>query len=335
MVYILKIDNTIFIILIFNNWFLITMGIKNLMKVKVKNAKSDYNDQTIADIGRSLDLKELADDRVCIDTSYIIYSSILAMQHVAALTDEDGRTTSHILTILNKVLNMKKQKLSQVWIFDSPKVNPLKRNELANRDKKRDASSNEKVQFKMTGEHVTDVQDLLKYLGILYIVAPDGIEAEQYGALLTMGESSERYCKYMISGDTDVLLFGGNLLKPVPRGGGFVAFEVNDILEEMEITRDQFVKMGLALGSDFAQKTPGLGPSSVHTKARYNKIPLTDEQKIAYDYFMQDVEMTEAHMVESTYDREALLDFLVGRGFNRERYEKRIDAAFKPKKAKK
>jgi len=304
------------------------------MKVKIKNAKSDYNEQTIADMGRSIELKELSDDRVCIDTSYIIYSSILAMQYVAALTDEDGRTTSHILTILNKVLNMKKEKLSQVWVFDSPKVNPLKRNELNTRAQKRDASTNEKVQFKMTGEHVKDIQDLLKYLGILYIVAPDGIEAEQYGALLTIGESSQRYCKYMISGDTDVLMFGGNLLKPLPRGGGFVAFELNDILDEMEITREQFVTMGIALGSDFALKTPGFGPATIHTKARYNKIKLTDEQKKAYDYFMLDVEMTEAHMVENNYDREGLLDFLVARGFNRERYEKRIDAAFKPKKSK-
>jgi len=316
------------------------MGIKNLMKVKIKNAKSDYNDQTIGDTGRVIDLKDLEGERVGIDTSYTIYSSILAMQHVTSLTDGAGKTTTHILTILNKVLSMKKLGVSQVWIFDSPKVNPLKINELAVRSKKRSASSNEKVQFKMTSEHVNDVKELLTHLGILYIVAPDGIEAEQYGAMLTIGEPSERYCKYMISGDTDVLLFGGNMLKPVSKNAkgkaSFTAFELEDILKEMELTRDQFVQMGLALGSDFAPKTPNMGPSSVHVKARYNKIVLTDEQETAYKYFMQPVEMAEAQLVENTYDREALLEFLVSRGFDKDRYIKRLDAAFAPpKKAKK
>jgi hypothetical protein len=315
-----------------NNTYIL-MGIKNLLKVKVKNAKSDYGDQTIGDMGRIVELRSLVGERVCVDTSYIIYSSILAMQFVSSLTDSEGRTTSHILTILNKVLQMKLLGVNQVWIFDSPKVNPLKKAELADRAKKRAASTNEKVKFKMTSEHVADIQKLLGLMGVLYIVAPDGIEAEQYGALLTIGEPSERYCKYMISGDTDVLLFGGNLLRPVSKKSSsdgkaaYIAFEVEDILREMDLDRDRFVKMGLALGSDFAEKTPGLGPANVHTKARYNKIPLTPEQELAYDYFMQPVEMSEAHLVENTYDREGLLTFLAERGFNRSKYEARLDKA--------
>lgn len=307
------------------------MGIKNFLKVKVKNVKSEYNGQTIGEMGRVVQLKDLTSERVAIDTSYTIYSSILAMQFVTSLTDAQGRPTSHILTIFNKVLQMKKLGINQVWIFDSPEYNPLKGNELEKRNKKREASTNDKVLFKMTGEHVKDIQTLLRLMGVLYIVAPAGIEAEQYGAILTIGEPSERYCKYMISGDIDVLLFGGNLLRPVSKKSsadgkaGYIAFELNDILEELDMTREQVVKMGIALGSDFAEKTPGLGPANVHIKAKYNKIILTPEQELAYNYFIQPVEMSEAHLVENTYDREGLLTFLAERGFNRSKYEEKLE----------
>ncbi len=313
------------------------MGITNLFKVKNQNTKSTYYGQTIGDLGRVVELKELKGDRVGLDTSYIIYSAILAMQFVSSLTDSQGRPTSHILTILNKVMQMKTLGVNQVWIFDSPKVNPLKLNELAERSKKRAASTNEKVQFKMTSEHIEDIKTLFRHMGVLYIIAPDGIEAEQYGAMLTIGQPSERFCKYIISGDTDVLLFGGNLLRPVAKKAnkdgksGYIAFEIADVLTELNITREKFVTMGLALGSDFADKTAGAGPSNVHTKIKTNKIVLTPEQEAAYNYFMQPVEMSEAHLVENTYDKEALLAFLVERGFKRERYEEKLDKIYNVK----
>lgn len=311
------------------------MGIKQLMKVKNKNAKSNYEGQTLGEMGTKICFKDLEGERVGIDASFVIYESILAMQFVSSLTDADGKPTSHILTAFNKILKMKKTGMHQVWLFDSPKSNPLKANELKKRSQKREDSTNEKVQFQMSGEHVHDLQELLKHMGILYIVAPDGIEAEQYGAMLTMGDETERYCRYIISGDTDVLLFGGNLLKPISKRskastieGDFMGYDLPMLLENFDLTRDKFVKMGLALGSDFAEKTPTLGPANVHVKARHNKIILTPEQEAAYNYFMQPVEMNEAHLVENEYNRENLLTFLESRGFKRERYEKRLDAAY-------
>jgi len=311
------------------------MGITQLMKVKNKNAKSDREGQTIGEMGTKICFKDLEGERVGIDASFVIYESILAMKFVSSLTDADGKTTSHILTAFNKILKMKKMGIHQVWIFDSPTFNPLKANELEKRSKKREDSKNEKVQFQMSGEHVHDLQELLKHMGILYIVAPDGIEAEQYGAMLTMGDEAERYCRYMISGDTDVLMFGGNMLKPISKRsktstteGDFMAYELPMLLDELDLTREKFVKMGLALGSDFAEKTPALGPANVHTKARLNKIILTTEQEAAYNYFMQPVEMSEAHLVENEYNRENLLVFLQSRGFKTERYEKRLDDTY-------
>lgn len=312
------------------------MGVTDLMKVKIVNAQSEYNNKTIGDIGIIIDLKSLKGERVCFDVSNIIYSSILAMKFVTSLTDGEGKPTSHILTIMNKVLMTKKLGVRQVWIFDSPECNKLKVAELVKRDAKRAKSKNDKVLFKMTGEQVDDIKTLLSHMGIMYIVAPPGIEAEQYGAMLTMGSPEERFCKYMISGDTDVLAFGGNVLRPpskksgekAPKPGTFVAYENDDVLREMNMSREDFVTMCVALGTDFSEKTPRVGPATIHKKILENDIELTEEQQTVYEYFMNPVELQEAHLVENQYNKEALRAFLELKGFNFERYEKRIDQAY-------
>lgn len=312
------------------------MGVTDLMKVKITNPKSEYDGQTIADMGVLIDLKSLKGERVCFDVSNIIYASILAMKFVTALTDAEGKPTSHILTIMNKVLMAKKLGVRQVWIFDSPEGNPLKTAELAKRDAKRAKSKNDKVLFKMTGEQVEDVKTLLTHMGVMYIIAPPGIEAEQYGAMLTMGSPEERFCRYMISGDTDVLAFGGNVLRPptkksgekAPKTGTFISYEIEDVLREMDMTREEFVTMCVALGTDFSEKTARVGPGTIHKKIRDSDIDLTDEQQKVFDYFMNPVELQEAHLVENQYDKEALKAFLELKGFNFERYEKRIDQAY-------
>jgi flap endonuclease-1 len=312
------------------------MGVTDLMKVKIVNPQSEYDGQTIADMGILVDLKSLKGERVCFDVSNIIYASILAMKFVTSLTDAEGKPTSHILTIMNKILMAKKLGVRQVWIFDSPEGNPLKTAELAKRAAKRAKSKNDKVLFKMTGEQVLDIKTLLTHMGIMYIVAPQGIEAEQYGAMLTMGEPGERFCKYMISGDTDVLAFGGNVLRPpakksgekAPKTGTYVSYENDNILQEMNMTREEFVTMCVALGTDFSEKTARVGPVTIHKKVQDGEINLTPEQQVVYDYFMNPVELQEAHLVENQYNKEALKAFLEIKGFNFERYEKRIDQAY-------
>lgn len=312
------------------------MGVTDLMKVKIINSKSDYNGQTIADIGVTIDLKSLKGERVAFDVSNIIYAAILAMKFVTSLTDADGKPTSHILTIMNKVLMAKKLGVKQVWIFDSPHGNPLKTAELAKREAKRAKSKNEKVLFKMTSEQVEDIQTLLKHMGVMYIIAPKGIEAEQYGAMLTMGSPEERFCKYMISGDTDVLAFGGNVLRTptkkagekATKAGTYIAYENSNILQEMDITREDFVTMCVALGTDFSDKTARVGPATIHKKIQDCEIELTPEQQAVYDYFMKPIEMEEAHLIENQYNKEALQEFLESKGFNFSRYEKRIDEAY-------
>lgn len=310
------------------------MGVTKFYEIVNKNVVSDTEGKKISDLGEDVKLENLNGLRIAVDASTMIYQALLALQFVSSLTDSSGKPTGHINTIFNKVLMLKKAGIEQVWVFDSPEPSELKKQELADRAKRRENAKDDKQAFKMTGEHVKDIKDLLEAMGVLYIVAPPGIEAEQYGALMTQGD--DPFCNYVMSGDSDVLLFGGNLLRPMTQKSAtgkskktvYATYNIKKILTEFDITREQLVTMGVVLGSDFAPKTPRIGPTSVHTALKKNKLVLTPEQQLAHDYFMSSLEEASAAIHKSKYDREKLIALLVKRGFKEDRITKLIDAAY-------
>ena len=313
------------------------MGVKKFFEILIRNVLSNLDGKKLCDLGKDVALEDLAGELIGVDASTMIYQSLLALQYVKSLTDSSGKPTGHINTIFNKVLMITAAGLEQVWIFDSPEPNELKKRELEERAERRAKATDEKQAFRMTSEHVKDIQNLLKYMGILYIVAPPGVEAEQYGAILTQGDNP--FCKYMMSGDSDVLMFGGNLLRPMTKRSAtgkskktvYATYDIDAILKEFNITREQLVTMGVSMGSDFAPKTDRVGPSNVQTLLKRKKLVLTAEQKIAHDYFMSDIEMQSADLVKNKYDRKGLISFLAKRGFSEDRIIKRIDTVYKKK----
>jgi flap endonuclease-1 len=307
------------------------MGVKKFFEIVIKNVLSNFEGKKLSDLGEEVDLSDLSGERICIDASGMIYQAILAMYNPKALTDSSGKITAHINILFGKIMKMKESGIEQVWVFDSPKPNKLKEKELKERAAKREKAKDDKQAFKMTGEHVKDIQDLLTHLGILYIVAPPGVEAEQYGAILTQGDKP--FCKYMMSGDSDVLMFGGNLLRVSYKRTGkkktvYTTYDLKTILYELGVKREDLVKMGIAMGSDFAPKTARIGPSSVHNKLKDGKLVMTTEQQAAYDYFMSDIEMKSADLVKNKFNRQAVISMLVKRGFNEERITKRLDEVY-------
>lgn len=307
------------------------MGIVNFFKVTV-NPATDKN-RIMIDLGEDINLKDLAGQTLAFDASGMIYAAILALRDVKGMTDKDGKITSHIKTILQQVLMFKKHNIKQIWVFDNKETNPLKAPTLEKRKEKRDnANGNEKIEFKMTSEHVEDIQKILQLLGILYITAPPGIEAEQYAAYLTIPKPDVgAMCQYVYSNDADVLVFGGNLLRPmkVATQSGkskkkiYKAFKIQTVLDQTALTREQLAAMATALGCDFAKdKTKGIGPKTATNKARADDIQLTDEQRAARDYFLLDVSDLPIEISNTKPNHPELIEYLVSRNFNRENLEK-------------
>lgn len=301
------------------------MGINQLFNIVI-TGNGPYAGKTIGSLGREISLSVLSGTRICIDASGIIYSSILAMAEITSLSS-GGETTAHMNTILNKVLQLNKYSVQQIWVFDSPTPNPLKQRELESRKKRRDESSDPRVQFKMTSKHVEDVRKMLIHLGVMTIIAPPGIEAEQYCAWMTQStDETPAFCRYALSGDSDVLAFGGNLLKPikVKSASGkssktsYMAYDIQVILEAIQLDYRLFVKMCVVMGTDFNEKTPRVGIKTVMSKITNYSIVLTPEQITSQNHFMN-TQIEEAEMTCEPYSETELCDYLNRFGFNTNR----------------
>lgn len=310
------------------------MGAKDFFKIK-------YNGKTITVIGREITLKKLKGSFVCIDASLMIYTTVLAIEKMQGLTDESGNITAHINIIFQKIIQLTEAGIAQLWIFDSPTANHMKTVALKRREARRKTAETaeiteeqrQKRQYKLNETHVNEIKDLLNYMGIRWIEAPAGIEAEQYGAFLTRGEPDSRFCKYMITTDSDLLLFGGNMLRigSVKTGKSkrtaYFEFELQDILNEIDVTYDELVKAGVVLGTDFNDKTPGIGPATVISKVKNDKVYYTPAQLEAINYFKSNIgeEVAASDIHVNIYDRNKVIEFLKSRSFSVERVNKRLD----------
>jgi flap endonuclease-1 len=310
------------------------MGVLEFFKVAL-------NGKAINEYGKEISLETLAKIskfRVCVDADNMIYSSILAftLQQGDALTSKTGKFTMHVNTILNKILQLKKLGLEQIWIFDSPHPNPLKEKELKRRAAVKAKAKDARARFKITSEHVKEVQQLLTLAGITWVEAPKGIEAEQYGAWMTQGDIEDRYCRYMISGDSDVILFKGNLMRPVKKRSAtgkssktmYQIYEVTAMLQDAGVTYDELVKIGIAMGTDFNDHIKGIGPKTVEKKVKDGTVDgkMTPTDKQAYEYFKKDISgmLGESDLHAPKYNETALAKFLKERSFNIEKLKPRL-----------
>jgi hypothetical protein len=297
------------------------MGVHDFFKIATSAG-------TIADAGVEFTLEQLEGERLAVDASYITYNAILAFQAINTLSDASGRPTGHISTILSKVIQMDRAGIDQLWIFDSADSNPIKEAERKRRADKRTqaaAAGKSKSAFVLTSEIVNEVKTLLNLLGVAWLEAPPGIEGEQYGAFLSSGPRDQRFCRAMLSGDSDVVMFGGTLLRIIPgKVTKYIEYDHADVLKATELTRNQLVEMGCHMGTDFNDKTPRVGPMTVLKSLKAGKLALTDSQKKAYQYFMQSCSNVKIDIKQEDYNLERLLEFLKERDFQVETQRKRL-----------
>lgn len=293
------------------------MGIKNLLYVKTDTGK-------IADLAEKIEWKHLQGKKLALDAMNIIYSSLSVNHEKFVLTDKNGRTTKHIAIILRKVLKFKKFNIDQLWVFDSKITTPLKKKEQEKRKETRKVN--------VEPAQIQEVQELLDLCGIHYITTTEHVESEVYASFLLRNN----YVDYIISNDMDVLISGGNVItdkiKGMKKTAKYAGFLINykTVLDKLQITPEQFLEIGLALGTDFNEKVPRIGPASVLKKVK-NGITLTDDYlkssnyMEAKEYFQQMMNnefmfTLKPQFHSSTKDLEKLKQFLIERDFNVSKY---------------
>lgn len=194
----------------------------------------------------------------------------------------------------------------------------------------------EKVAFVMKRFYTDDIIFILNMLEIPWMECPPGYDAEQIAAFATNTKDIFGVkMNYVLTPDADTLLFGAKkLIKRDIRKKKLFEYDLNDILTKHDLKLEDLIKIGLILGTDFAKKSPGIGPKTVLKK--YKTVTLAADQIAAMaNNFKKSLTKTEIKdIIVNNNDTEPftnstkyklLLDWLeLVKNFNRARISKQF-----------
>ncbi|GMY22188.1 flap endonuclease 1 [Fagus crenata] len=328
------------------------MGIKGLTKLLADNAPKAMKEQKFETyFGR----------KIAIDASMSIYQFLIVVGRSGTemLTNEAGEVTSHLQGMFSRTIRLLEAGIKPLYVFDG-KPPDLKKQELAKRYSKRadatedleeakEAGDKEAIEkyskrtVKVTKQHNEDCQRLLRLMGVPVIEAPSEAEA-QCAALCKAGQVYA-----VASEDMDSLTFGAprflrHLMDPSSRKIPVMEFEVAKILEELNLTMDQFIDLCILSGCDYCDSIRGIGGQtalklirqhgSIETileninKERFH-IPEEWPYQEARQLFKEPLVCTDEEQSEIKWtapDEEGLVTFLVNEnGFNSDRVTKAIE----------
>jgi len=236
-----------------------------------------------------VDLKSLSGKSIAIDAYNALYQflAIIRQPDGTPLKDSTGRITSHLSGLFYRTANLLEMGIKVVYVFDG--VPPaLKEVEIKRRAKVKEealikyeralqegrmeeARTYAQMTSRLKDYMAEDSKHLLTQMGVPWIQAPS--EGEAQAAHLTK-RGDTNYCA---SQDYDSLLFGASLLvrnvtisgrRKLPRKPVFVEvvpeiIELDQVLKELNITREQLVDIGILVGTDFnPEGVKGMGPKT-------------------------------------------------------------------------
>ncbi|KAK1277110.1 Flap endonuclease 1-A [Acorus gramineus] len=308
------------------------MGIKGLTKLLADNAPKSMKEQKFESyFGR----------KIAIDASMSIYQFLIVVGRVGSelLTNEAGDVTSHLQGMFTRTIRLLEAGLMPVKREDATK--DLKTAEAAGDKESIEKFSKRTV--KVTKQHNDDCKRLLRLIGVPVIEAPSEAEAE----CAALCKNGKVYA--VASEDMDSLTFGSprflrHLMKPSSKKLPVMEFEVAKVLEELDLTMDQFIDLCILSGCDYCESIRGIGGQTalkfIHqhgsienileniNKERYH-IPETWPYQEARCLFKEPLVSDPNDQPEIKWtapDEEGLITFLVNEnGFNNERVTKAIE----------
>jgi len=236
-----------------------------------------------------VDLKSLSGKSIAIDAYNALYQflAIIRQPDGTPLKDSTGRITSHLSGLFYRTANLVEMDIKVVYVFDG--VPPaLKEVEIKRRTKVKEealikyerALQEGRIEEARTYAQMTsrlkdymaeDSKRLLTQMGVPWVQAPSEGEA-QAAHLAKKGDTN-----YCASQDYDSLLFGAPTLlrnvtisgrRKLPRKPVYVEvvpeiIELDQLLKELNVTREQLIDIGILVGTDFnPEGVKGIGPKT-------------------------------------------------------------------------
>jgi flap endonuclease-1 len=275
---------------------------------------------------------------VALDAANVIYQFLSSIRQLdgTPLKDQNGRVTSHFSGILYRTSALVEKGIKPIYVFDGQssalkKETQQKRKEIKEESERKwkealeegrldDARKFAVRSSRMSPEIVEGSKKLIKLMGIPYIQAKGEGEA-QASYMVARGDA---WC--VASQDYDCMLFGApRMVKNLTISGSQTnpeLIELDKVLVNLDVTREQLVDMAIMVGTDFNQGIKGIGAKKglklikehgdIYQILEKLDIELDVDPTILRNMFLN-------HEVDSDYelkwqkaDREQIVDFLCG-----------------------
>jgi flap endonuclease-1 len=311
--------------------------------------------------GKEIELSSLSGKKIAIDAFNAIFqflSIIRDKETGEPLKDSKGRITSHLSGIFYRTANLIEFGIKPIFVFDGEPPD-FKKKTIEKREKMRLEAERKMKEAIEKGEEffkyaqatarineeiIEDSKKLLNYMGVPWIQAPSEGEA-QCSFMCKNGDVD-----FSASQDYDSLLFGSpHLVRNLTISGRKKRPNVNifyevmpevinldEVLKELEITREQLIILGMLVGTDYNIGVKGIGPKKALKYVKENKnlesiingLSWTEDVDIneVFDFFMNPI-VTEDYNIEwKKPDVDKIIKFMVDEhNFSQERVEKTID----------
>ena len=222
---------------------------------------------------------------VAIDAYNILYQFLTTIRQVdgTPLMDSKGRITSHLSGLFYRFINLLKEGIKPVFVFDG-QVPKLKHAEMSAREARKKEAEEKYEQAKkrkeeadmlkfakrttkLNKENVEESKKLVQAMGMPFVQAPS--EGEAQAAFMT----KEKDAFATISQDFDALLFGSpkliqnlTLARKRKLALGYTEIrpeliELDKTLNTLKLTQDQLIILGVLIGTDYNPGGyKGIGP---------------------------------------------------------------------------
>ena len=299
----------------------------------------------------SISFKDLEGRVVSIDAFNTLYQflSTIRQRDGRPLTDEHGNVTSHLSGILYRNSSMIEKDIKPIYIFDG-QAPELKSETQAKRREVRDeaeqiykealkSGDTEKARkfamrsSKLSPEIIESSKKLLTLMGIPYVEAKGEGEA-QAAYLVANGDAYA-----VASQDYDCLMFGA---KRVVRNlavssnlGDLEFYQLDKVLRQLNVTREELVDMGILIGTDFCEGLKGVGAKTALKLAHNGQLKekIAELQKESTHDLDEVRDIFLKHNVNTDYkikwekpDKDKLIEFMCyEHGFSVERVSRASD----------
>ena len=276
--------------------------------------------ELVQDVKRTITFENLFNKRIAVDAFNTIYQflAIIRQRDGTPLKDYEGNVTSHLSGLFYRSINFIEHNIKPIYVFDGVPTE-LKLETIRDRKKIKDDAKIKMVEAqeaedfreakkfaqqtsKLTTDMIEESKKLLENMGIPVFQASS--EGEAQSAYLV--EKGDAWA--CASQDYDTLLFGGERLvrnfavsrsKKVKDTTVTLDIEyvsLPKLLENLEITREQLVEMGILIGTDFFSGIHGIGQhKALDLIKKYKSIKniVSEKVKVGKKDIQLDLELVE------------------------------------------